>query len=195
MARLVTRLLTRGYGFLDGVLEPPPLAIPQEGLQVPGASVFGTVVVDLFEALETCGPCLGQMVVGHVRFPLLPVTAPQRAVKKWELAPRGTPIPRSWNRLARSQSPFFHNLSPLAPLPCLLAPLLPRHRRGPLFQIERQDDPVADLCALLAKKVPEAPGPAVFGGQRADSAPLRRSNNWKRPRTPFFNAAGMVITA
>ena len=91
-------------------------------------------------------------------------------MKKWGLAPRGTPIPRSWNRLARSQSPFFHNLSPLAPLPSLLAPLVPRHHRRALFQIERQDDVVADLGALLAEKRAEAPGAAVLGGQRAELA-------------------------
>ena len=77
MAWIVTRLFARGYGLLNGILEASPVIVAQERLEVAGAPVFGTVVVGLFEALETCGPCLGQMVVGHVRFP--PALSPLRS--------------------------------------------------------------------------------------------------------------------
>lgn len=41
----VSRLLTGGYRLLDGALKPAPLLVPQYGLQIPRAPIFGAVIV------------------------------------------------------------------------------------------------------------------------------------------------------
>ena len=51
VARLVTRLLARGYGFPGGVLESPPLGLSQERLKVTGTPILGPVVVGLLRAV------------------------------------------------------------------------------------------------------------------------------------------------
>ena len=66
MPRVVTRLLARGYGFLDGVLETAPVVIAQERLEVAGTPILGSKVVGLLEALEARGSYFGQVVFGHV---------------------------------------------------------------------------------------------------------------------------------
>ena len=52
MVRRITRLLARGYGFLDGILEIAPMVIPQQRLQVPCTPVFSAIPIDLFQFFE-----------------------------------------------------------------------------------------------------------------------------------------------
>ena len=49
---VVARLLTRAYGALNGILEPAPLAIAQQGLQIAGALIFGAELVGQLEVFE-----------------------------------------------------------------------------------------------------------------------------------------------
>src|SRR3990172_3708103 len=50
--RLVTGLLARHLSLLNGVLKSPPLAVPQQRLQISRAPIFRAVLVALFELLK-----------------------------------------------------------------------------------------------------------------------------------------------
>ena len=77
---------------------------------------------------------------------------------------------------------------------CNVSALVPRHRGRPLLQIERQYDVVADLGAVPAEEGAEAPGAAVFRGQRADLAAVGVDE--LEPAVDHLrSAAGMVMTA
>lgn len=66
----VSRLLTRGYGALDGLLEASPLAITQQHLQIAGAPVLGAVLVGLFYRLERLVAEGRQLCVAHLAIPI-----------------------------------------------------------------------------------------------------------------------------
>lgn len=65
IGRFVTRLLARGYGALDRLLEAPPLAVAQKRLQVAGAPVLRAVLVDLSALLEGTAIRIGGDFVVH----------------------------------------------------------------------------------------------------------------------------------
>ena len=52
VSRFVPRLLARGLGAADGFLEPPPLAVAEQRLQIARAPIFGTMIVMALERLE-----------------------------------------------------------------------------------------------------------------------------------------------
>jgi hypothetical protein len=63
---IVTRLFTRGYGSLDGVLKSPPLGVTQQWLKFAGAPILLVILVGLFQALKACAGNLRKIVVGHL---------------------------------------------------------------------------------------------------------------------------------
>ena len=52
MLRIITRLLARGYGLGDGLLEVAPVVVAQQWLQVASAPIFRAMLVDRLQLLE-----------------------------------------------------------------------------------------------------------------------------------------------
>ncbi len=70
MVWVITRLLARGYGFFNGFFKASPMVVTQERLQFAGTPIFSTVIVGLFQTLETATPNLGKILLGHCDPPI-----------------------------------------------------------------------------------------------------------------------------
>jgi len=64
VSRFVPRLLARGLGAADRFLEPTPLAVAEQRLQIARAPIFGTMIVKALERFER-GLGGGEGGVGH----------------------------------------------------------------------------------------------------------------------------------